>query len=497
MVDADELRELVAGHSEWLLVRELGRTFPLEQHEIEIASDGAKLHFGFLDDNGLHTWRLTGFASAGGEITIDVAGAFARKRETMRLIPRTAAAELTAELEIARLEKANEIASLIADSLPGVKVGRVALNTENGRLAQINFDAEDKRPLAAIADITGTLTIEPVFTAAMLWLERLALRKKRPVGEVYIISERRQARNAQKLHALLSDRWKSKLTIFEIDRKSDPARLVQLPKRKVRELWREKPKKLALPERADPGKTARQIIDLAPGTIDVIFSKQGETLRFAGLPFARVRTVMGEERAWFGTGRDRRLLNEATWADMTETIASLKVYRDPEAPNRRHEYYRAAPEAWLESILRRSIDLLDANLILSPIYNQFRSSNDKIDLLALRRDGRLVIIELKAQPDREMVFQAADYWRKIELQRRRGILAAADLFDGRAILDRPALIYLAAPAWSFHRDFEYFARSVAPEIELWRFELHENWRQRVKVLSRKSYTGHDHGLTNR
>ncbi len=496
MVDADALRELVAGHPEWLLVRELGRTFPLEQHEIEIAGDGPKLHFGFLDDNGLHTWRLNGFANVGGEITIDVAGAFARKRETMRLIPRTAAAELTAEIELARLEKANEIASLIVDSLPGTKLGRVALNTENGRLAQINFDSADKQPLAAIADITGTLTIEPVFTAAMLWLERLALRKMRPVNEAYIISEKRQARNAQKLHALLNDRWKSKLTIFEIDRKADPARLVELPKRKIRELWREKPKKLVLPHRLGPSKTAQMIIGLTPANIDVIISKQGETLRFAGLPFARVRTMMGEEKAWFGTGRDRRPLNDTTWVDITEMIAILKAYRDPEASNRRHEYYRTAPEAWLESILRRSIDLLDANLILSPIYNQFRSSNDKIDLLALRRDGRLVIIELKTQPDREAVFQAVDYWRKIELQRRRGILADADLFDGRPILDKPALIYLAAPAWSFHRDFEYFARSIAPEIELWRFELHENWRQRVRVLARKSYTGPESGSTN-
>ena len=101
-----------------------------------------------------------------------------------------------------------------------------------------------------------------------------------------------------------------------------------------------------------------------------------------------------------------------------------------------------------------------------------------------------MIIELKTQPDREMVFQAADYWRKIELQRRRGILHEADLFDGREILDKPALIYLAAPAWSFHRDFEFFAQTVAPEIELWRFELHENWRENVKVLARHGLRRH-------
>src|SRR5205823_8456791 len=130
---------------------------------------------------------------------------------------------------------------------------------------------------------------------------------------------------------------------------------------------------------------------------------------------------------------------------LEELVESLKLNRSADAPNKRHHLYRTAPEAWLESILRRNIKLLDANLILSPIYNQFRFVRDKIDLLALRRDGRLVIIELKTQPDREMVFQAADYWRKIELQRLRGMLAVANLFEGREILDKPALVYLAAP----------------------------------------------------
>ena len=158
--------------------------------------------------------------------------------------------------------------------------------------------------------------------------------------------------------------------------------------------------------------------------------------------------------------REKRILTSENWDGLFELATHLEINRSADPPNKRHEYYRAAPEAWLESILRRDITLLDANLILSPIYNQFRSSNDKIDLLAIRRDGRLVIIELKTQPDREMIFQAADYWRKIELQRRRGLLAEADLFDGREILDKPAIVYLVAPALSFHRDFEFFAANV-------------------------------------
>ena len=486
MVDADELREIVAGHHEWLLIRERGKTFPLERHEIDILEDGEKTHFGFLDDDGFHSWRLNAFGQNGVEITIDTAGSFARNRETMRLVPRTSATELAAAIELARLEKANEIAGLLKSNYPGIKLGRVALNTENGRLAQINFETSDKLRIAAIADITGSLTVEPIFTAAMLWIEKLGLRKK-AVNDIWIICEKRQAKNAQKLHALLSERWKSKITIVEIIRKDDPLRLAELPKRRLSELWREKAAKLTLPDRTPASEMAQKIADLSPEKIDVIYSKQGESLRFSGLPFARVRKMMGVEKAWFGVGRERRILDDEMWDDLTAMVSNLELNRTANAPNKRHEYYRTAPEAWLESIFRRNINLLDANLILSPIYNQFRSSNDKIDLLALRKDGRLVIIELKTQPDREMIFQAADYWRKIELQRRRGLLAAADLFDGLEIADKPALIYLAAPAWSFHRDFEFFARAVSPDIEIWRFELHENWRENVKVVERQNY----------
>ena len=487
MVNTNELREIVASRHEWLLVSEIGKTFPLEKHEIDIAEDGEKAHFGFLDDKGFHSWRLNGFGHSEGEITIDVAGAFAKNQETMRLIPRVLAADLSAEVEIARLEKANEIASLITDNFPGVKLGRVALNADNGRLAQINFDTSEKIPMAAIADITSSLTVEAVFTAAIMWLEKLGLRKKKAVNDIWIICEKRQAKNAQKLHALLTVRWKAKITVVAVDRKPDVPGLTMLPKRKIRELWREKATKLQIPHNATLSATSQKIIELLPDKIDVVFSKQGETLRFMGLPFARVRTMMGVEKAWFGVGRERRILSDESWNDLTQLVEILEINRSHETANKRHEYHRIAPEAWLESILRRNIKLLDANLILSPIYNQFRSSNDKIDLLALRKDGRLVIIELKTQPDREMIFQAADYWRKIELQRRRGILDAANLFDGREILDKPALIYLAAPAWSFHRDFEFFARTVAPEIELWRFELHENWRENVKVLARLNF----------
>ncbi len=489
MVNAAELRDLITERPEWLLARETAGNFPLMSSEIEVVEEDGKAHFGFIDEAGFHSWRLNGFEIEGSELAVDVAGSFARNREVMRLIPRTAAVEITAELERARLEKANEVAGLIESNFYGVKLGRVALNVENGRIAQIEFETAEKVPIAAMADITASLTAESVFTAAISWADKISLRKKRPISDVWIICEKRRSRLAQKLHALLTERWRAKLTIIEVDRRTEPIKLTEMPKRKIRDLWREKPQKLIMPARFEPSRVSQRIIELAPDAIDIVFARNGETLRFRGLPFARIRTLMGVEKAWFGVGRALRSLTNENWDDLVDLVNELEMIRSFDSPNKRHEFYRSASEAWLESILRSNIKLLDANLILSPIYNQFRFSNDKIDLLAMRRDGRLVIIELKTQPDREMVFQSIDYWRKIELQRRRGILAAADLFEGREIADKPAVIYLAAPAWSFHRDVEYFARCVSPEIELWRFDIHQNWRADLRIVARSEPFG--------
>jgi hypothetical protein len=495
MVTPTELSELIKAYPEWLLIRESGRSFTIFASEIEISDGDDKTLVGFLDDGGFHSWRLNEFKFHEGAIELDVAGPFARKRELIQLVPRESAAALAAAVELARLKKANEIAQLIERSIPSTKIIRVDLNIDNGRLGQIIFE-RDRIRMAALGDVTNAMTAESILASAMMWLEKLGLRSKNPIGDLFIVAEQRQAKALQKLHALLSDKWKSKIAIGEISRKSEPAVIKELPKRKVRELWREKTKKLTIPRDPQPSEAASKLIALAPDKIDIVYSKQGETLRFLGLPFARVRSLLGKEKAWFGVNKVRRPLTPENWNEVAELVRDLEKYRSANSENRRHEFYRTSPEAWLESTLRRDIRQLDSNLILSPIYNQFRTSNDKIDLLALRRDGRLVVIELKTQPDREMIFQAADYWRKIELQRRRGILAEADLFEGREILDKPVLVYLAAPALSFHRDYEFFAKALQPEIELWRFELHENWRERIKVLARREFHDEVFGVTN-
>ena len=142
-------------------------------------------------------------------------------------------------------------------------------------------------------------------------------------------------------------------------------------------------------------------------------------------------------------------------------------------------------------IAKRDITKLDPGLIIAPLHAQFRTSHGgptgarPIDLLALRHDGRLVVIELKVNEDREHVFQGVDYWRRVEAHRRRGHISAAKLFGDREISDESPLVYLVAPTLRFHPSFRTLARTIAPDIEIYRFDINEDWRSGVRVVRRE------------
>jgi hypothetical protein len=483
-----ELQNFLDSQTEWLLVPDFGKTFPLGNTEIEIAAEPDKILFGFLDDKGFQTWRVVEAKIEDGEIRLNLSRNFGKERKDFRLIPRISAQELATSVELARLEKTNKLAALLQEEFPRIKLVRVALNEENGRFANIIFENPNGEQTAVLADVSETLTPEVFLTTAIFWLTKLESRRKNPVETIWIVAEKSQARNLQKLHALLKESWKERIKIIEISRRGAKTQseesLKELSPLRISALWRAKPKPIRLAENAPLSETAQKIIALAPGEIDSVSGKQGETLRFSGLPFARVRRVFENERTWFGIERNAQILSEKNWDDLCALVQDLGIYRSFDTPNARHAFYHLAPETWLESLLRRNIKLLDANLILSPLYHQFRAERDRVDLLALRRDGRLVVIELKTSPDREMIFQAADYWRKIELERRKGNLTQIRLFGEAEISDRPAIVYLVAPTLEFHRDFKFLANTISPEIEIHRFDLNENWRENLKVVRR-------------
>ena len=175
---------------------------------------------------------------------------------------------------------------------------------------------------------------------------------------------------------------------------------------------------------------------------------------------------------------------------MRNLLTELLEHRTAKALDHHHALYRNAAEAWLESLLRRDITRLDPGLIIAPLHAQFRTARGgvlgvrPVDLLALRQDGRLVVIEFKVAVAREHVLQGVDYWQRVEAHRRRGHIARAKLFGDRKISNESPLVYLVAPTLRVHPSFNSLARSIDPDIEIYRFDINEDWRAGVRVMRR-------------
>ena len=84
-----------------------------------------------------------------------------------------------------------------------------------------------------------------------------------------------------------------------------------MPRLKIADLWRgAKTKEIKLAENTQISEMAQRIIEFAPDEIDAVFSKNGETLRFCGLPFVRLRKIFTEEKFWFGVEIAKQILTE-------------------------------------------------------------------------------------------------------------------------------------------------------------------------------------------
>ena len=455
----------------------------------------------------------------------------------LELVPRASAKAIVASIAAARQARCEKLAQLVAQtsvcedegvgrtvlgvnsndlypesntqhprnhrlkSMPLAKIESATLSPgmrrdQPGRYARIVLRLPHER-IAVTATVANSdaRNVDSLFSSALLWFNRLQLRPKRPVIQKFlIVVEHNVLEAAQQRHVLLRDSVRQRIGLCEIDEAWQQLEAARQFERK--NLWRKRLTRFPAPPEPEIAEAVKQIlgpiIGIAPQAIDVVLSRHGQTLRYHGLPFARVRRVMDRDRIWFGIeGSRRRLLDEYHEQDWVKLLRDLEVYRHENCRDRRHWLYRAAGEAWLESILRRDVSRLDPGLIVAPLHAQFRTSHGgptgarPIDLLALRHDGRLAVIELKVNEDREHVFQGVDYWRRVEAHRRRGHISTAKLFGERAISDESPLVYLVAPALRFHPSFATLARTIAPDIEIYRFDINEDWRGGVRVVRRE------------
>jgi hypothetical protein len=81
-------------------------------------------------------------------------------------------------------------------------------------------------------------------------------------------------------------------------------------------------------------------------------------------------------------------------------VTDLEFHRHPLASDTRHRLYRSQPERWLESLVREDVTRIDVALdprfVYSQVFANVCGEHGILDLLTVSRNGRLAILELKA-----------------------------------------------------------------------------------------------------
>jgi hypothetical protein len=226
-----------------------------------------------------------------------------------------------------------------------------------------------------------------------------------------------------------------------------------------------------------------------------------------GLEFARVRHGVAahsfdrEDEITFGAGANETPLTAENEGLCRELFARLFASRQPDGAHN-DPLFRLQPERWLEARLRGGIAELLPGLRGDTLYTQVPalSVGDRglLDLLTLDRNGRLTIIELKADEDLHLPLQALDYWirvRALNDDRQPGVgneggrpLSAFErqgYFPGAEVSPLAPRLLLAAPALRIHPANEPVLRYFSPQVEWELIAVTEHWRRELKVVFRK------------
>ena len=282
-----------------------------------------------------------------------------------------------------------------------------------------------------------------------------------------------------------------------------------------------------------------------------------------GLVFARAhigyaeRTFAQTTTITVGAGASETPLTQSNALELAEAVAELCRRRRADAEDKTQDpLFRASPERWLESVLRLDLAPLTRHLGPAPVaesrpsftvaedpdtlgnradtsqppqakngnaaghdatriiprldsrhvYTQVpaiagASDRGMLDLLGVTVDGRLAVIELKADDDLHLALQGLDYWVRVRhhhLATRAGdeartILAASEgefqrhgYFRGVQLSPEAPRLYLVAPALHIHPATETILRYLSPRVEWHLLALDERWRTRIRVVWRKS-----------
>jgi len=252
----------------------------------------------------------------------------------------------------------------------------------------------------------------------------------------------------------------------------------------------------------------RRAMALTPEAEAIVLSATEIAFRLHGLEFARARIAADKasfrnaDRITFGIGPYEAVVsdeNEDAFAGFVKRVVAAR-----RANGKRDEVlFRMHPERWLESLVVKDLSRLDSSLdggtaadegvrghtSSHNCYSQVPafSASDRamIDVLATTRNGRLVVIELKADEDIHLPLQGLDYWARVRWHHARGEFTQYGYFPGRELAAEDPLLFLVAPALRVHPATDILLRYFSPEIEWVLLGIDERWREGVRVVVRK------------
>jgi hypothetical protein len=237
---------------------------------------------------------------------------------------------------------------------------------------------------------------------------------------------------------------------------------------------------------------------LAPEAGITVESASEIVFRLRGLEFARAclmpapGSFSNQEVITFGVAPAEYVLNDTSAGIFGKLLHHICEQRQP-GGSPTNLFFRLAPERWLESLITSDVRALDERLDGGFVYSQVPAfaAGDRamLDVLTCTLDGRLAILELKANEDIHLPLQGLDYWARVRWHQQQGEFSRYGYFSGRQISATPPLLYLVAPALRVHPATDVLLRYLSPRVEWTLVQVDERWRQGVRVVNRKHPAG--------
>jgi hypothetical protein len=231
---------------------------------------------------------------------------------------------------------------------------------------------------------------------------------------------------------------------------------------------------------------------LVPECDVVVITPAEISFRVHGLEFARARlggSIHSTQEIVFGVGPAETVLGADCVDIFGEIVRRLRESRRAGPHKQDDVLWRLAPERWLESLIISDVSALDYRLDSRWVYSQVpafaAADRAMIDVLCSTSNGRLAVLELKADEDLHLPLQGLDYWARVSWHHSRGEFQNFGYFSGAALSEKSPLLMLVAPALRIHPTTDKLLRYFSPQIDWELVAVNEDWREGLKTVFRK------------